>query len=334
MRARRTGKGSGVTTEEQPRAVVFAPTPMLTVTLERGQGQVPAGGDGAPEIHVHAGGQGVWLARMMATLGADVSLCGALGGELGPIVRGLVTADDITVRAVDAGGTGAYVHDRRSGDRVELARSAAPPLDRHAVDDLHGLTLAEGMSAAVAVLSGPDVPGTLEPRAWERLSADLTAVGVPVVADLSGDNLTAALRGGLDLVKVSSDEVVGDGRAPSAETGPLLQAMRAMCDEGARSVVVSRAGDPALVLSGHDGELLQVVVPPLQEIDHRGAGDSMTAGIAVGLARGLPLREAVALGAAAGALNITRHGLATGRRDAIEALAALVEVRPVEEALS
>lgn len=327
------------TDEDRPRAVVFAPTPLLTVTLERapggddgtGAGGEPRDGDSDVEIHVHAGGQGVWLARMMATLGADVSLCGAFGGELGPIVEALVAADGITVRAVGAVGTGAYVHDRRSGERVELARSAPPPLDRHGVDDLHGITLAEGMRATVAVLSGPDGPGTLEPRAWQRLSADLAAVDVPVVADLSGDALTAALSGGLTVVKVSSEDLVEDGRVASEDPGALVEAMRAMCAEGARDVVVSCSGEPALVLvGGSDGELLEVFVPPLQRVDHRGAGDSMTAGLAVGLARGGSLRDAVALGAAAGALNITRHGLATGRRDAIEALAARVEVRPAD----
>ena len=39
---------------------MFAPFPVLTVTIEqRGNGD---------DIHVHAGGQGFWIARMLATL--------------------------------------------------------------------------------------------------------------------------------------------------------------------------------------------------------------------------------------------------------------------------
>ena len=53
----------------------------------------------------------------------------------------------------------------------------------------------------------------------------------------------------------------------------------------------------------------------------------MTAGIAVGLGRGLGLPDAVRLGAAAGALNVTRRGLGTGRRDQIERFARRVSVR-------
>lgn len=53
----------------------------------------------------------------------------------------------------------------------------------------------------------------------------------------------------------------------------------------------------------------------------------MTAGLAACLARGDDLAAALRLGAAAGALNVTRRGLATGDRREIERLASHVELR-------
>jgi 1-phosphofructokinase len=67
----------------------------------------------------------------------------------------------------------------------------------------------------------------------------------------------------------------------------------------------------------------------LQPVDHHGAGDSMTAAIAVGLARGLPIEAALRLGAAAGALNVTRHGLGSGRREAVGRLCERIQIREV-----
>lgn len=61
---------------------IFAPSPTLTVTIEDH--------DAGPDIHVHAGGQGVWQARMMRRLGASVTLCCVLTGETGRVVRGLL----------------------------------------------------------------------------------------------------------------------------------------------------------------------------------------------------------------------------------------------------
>lgn len=79
-----------------------------------------------------------------------------------------------------------------------------------------------------------------------------------------------------------------------------------------------------------DGRLVRVVGPRLEPVETRGAGDSLTAGVAAGLARGLPLLDAVAIGAAAGALNVTRRGLGTGVREQIEQLTELVAVEDVE----
>ena len=56
----------------------------------------------------------------------------------------------------------------------------------------------------------------------------------------------------------------------------------------------------------------------------------MTGAIAAGWARGLPLRDALMLGAAAGAGNFLRHGLGTGHREVVEQLLRHVVTRPIE----
>ncbi|MDQ1492725.1 MAG: 1-phosphofructokinase, partial [Actinomycetota bacterium] len=151
------------------RAFVFAPDPLLTVTVE-------AGSDG-DEIHLHAGGQGFWVAQMIANLGVEVSVCGPFGGESGRVVRTLVDQDEhINLRAIETvGSNGAYVHDRRGGERVTVAETPPDPLDRHELDDLYGAALVGGLEAEVAVLAGPGpwtVP-VLPPDHYRRLAGDL-----------------------------------------------------------------------------------------------------------------------------------------------------------------
>lgn len=103
----------GPTQQVGGRIAVFAPSPLLTVTIEPGTDR--------PEVHLHAGGQGFWVARLAATLGAEVMLCCALGGEPGRVLRGLIEAEPVTLRAA-AGGTpnGVYIHDRRGGERATV----------------------------------------------------------------------------------------------------------------------------------------------------------------------------------------------------------------------
>jgi 1-phosphofructokinase len=307
--------------ERIARAMVFAPSPVLTVTIE-------AQPDSRPEIHVHAGGQGVWIARMLATLGLDVHLCAPFGGEIGEVLINLLEREPVVVHRVPtSAGNGAYVHDRRDGERSEVATVNPPMLDRHELDDLCNIALVEGLEADVAVLGGPDGAPALPPSGYRRLAADLTGSDVPVVVDLSGEYLSEALAGGVTVAKASHEDLIADDRAASADPEDLWYAATALAKAGASSVVVSRADDPALALVDGDRRL-EVRTPPLERVDHRGAGDSMTAGIAAGLARGASIEDALRLGAAAGALNATRHGLATGERELIERLTERIEVGP------
>lgn len=290
----------------------MAPVPILTVTIEPGD-----------EIHLHAGGQGFWVGRMCARLGADVVLCAAFGGETGEVLRALITADGLAVAGVAAAAAnGAYVHDRRSGERAEVAEMTALPLGRHAVDDLYGAAFAAGLDAAVTVLTGTSPDGLLPATFYQRLATDLRANGRLTVADLSGEALSAAIRGGVAVVKASAVEVYSDGHQRDATS--LVEWMRSTREAGAGSVIVTRGAEPTLALAGH--ELLEAFPPRATVRDPRGSGDSLTAAVATALARGRPLRDALALGVAAGTMNVTRSGLGTGRAEDISAMADRVTV--------
>jgi 1-phosphofructokinase len=265
---------------------------------------------------------------MVVSLGVAVTLCAAIGGESGSIIGKLLSEESIDLRAVARqAGNGWYVHDRRGAHREVVAEHPGAPLLRHEVDELYNLALAEGLRVPVSVLSGPAHPSVISPEVYRRLSADLTSNGSQVVADLSGEHLAAALAGGVTVVKVSHEEVIKDGRAADGSLDELVAAAYRLRAEGARVVLISRADEPALALI--DDEVTEVQGPRLQVADSRGAGDSMTAGVAAVLARGGDLAEAVCTGAAAGALNVTRHGLGTGRLDAVQELVGRVTLAPL-----
>jgi 1-phosphofructokinase len=312
------GKYEGVTDR---RVMVFAPTPRLTVTVEQPNDQV--------EIHVHPGGQGVWQARMLVNLGVEVIFCTILGGELGRVLRPLLEAEDVELRAVEGqAASGGYVHDRRNGARQEVADVAGQPLSRHEMDEVYDLALAAGLRATVSLLSGPADASIVHPDLYRRLAADLGANGGRVVADLSGDYLTAVLAGRPEFVKVSHEELIADGRAADESEPALFAALESLRADGAASALVSRADKGALALL--DGRAYRLDLPRMEAVDPRGAGDSMTAGVAAVLAQGGDLESAVRTGAAAGALNVTRHGLGTGRADAVASLRERVTLRPAQ----
>ncbi|GAA4451732.1 1-phosphofructokinase family hexose kinase [Phytohabitans houttuyneae] len=301
--------------------LVFAPAPLLTVTIEQPAEEV--------EIHVHPGGQGVWQARMITELGTRTVMCATVGGEIGHVLQALIASEGIELRVVTREATsGGYVHDRRDGSRTEIADVPGEPLGRHDLDELYSMALAEGLQAQVAVLSGPADPSTLPADMYRRLASDLGSNGVRVVADLSGDYLAEVLTGRPYFVKVSHEELIADGRAKDDSEAELVRALHGLNGDGATAVLVSRADKGAFALL--DGVAYAVETPSFEVADSRGAGDSMTAGVCAVLAQGGDLQTAVRTGAAAGALNVTRHGLGSGRADAVRSLVDRVSLRRLE----
>lgn len=309
-----------VRSDPAPRVAVFAPSALLTVTIEDGGEH--------PSVHFHAGGQGVWVAHMAGSLGAEVALSTVLGGESGRLLSVLLEADGVDVHAVAGrSGNGVYVHDRRSGKRLTVAQVPAPVLERHELDELYGVALTDGLECGVACLTAPQHPAVLEPSVYTRLAADLRRNGTTVVADLTGPALEAALAAGVDVLKMSEAELVAEGWAHGTDRQAVVDAVLRLHDAGARNVVASRGSRPAMALAGDC--LLELCGPCFTAADPGGTGDAMVAGIAVSLARGEDLERALAFGAAAGAINATRHGLGTGGRSQVEQLAGHVTLRPL-----
>lgn len=298
---------------------VFAPVTLLTVTLER-----PADGD--DELHVHPGGQGVWQARMVTTLGARVVLCTLLGGETGTVVEALLADEGIEHRPVEmTAANAAWIHDRREGERETWWESPPFTPGRHEVDELFSATLAGALECGVCVVAGShEGTGELDADLYRRLTGDLRAAGVEVVVDLTGDELDAALEGAPEIVKVSDEDMRAHGRLAGDSPAQLESLVSQLHADGAVKVVVSRADEGAIASDGT--RVVEIEAPRLGVADARGAGDSMTAGLGVGLSRGLEWEQTLALAAAAAAINVTRHGSGSGRADAIAALTERISV--------
>ena len=306
-----------------PSVLIFAPAPMLTVTVEDHRGE--------PDVHLHVGGQGVWQARMLVALGVDVQLVCTVAGETGRVTRHLLDDESLRVVAIDRDGIGpAYIHDRRGGERIAIVEAEGEPLSRHALDALYSATLREAAGADLVILSGPDGEAMIEADVYRRLASDMRELGRPVLVDLADERLAAALEGGVDVLKVSHEELVADGRVEDGDDEQqLLAAARALAAEGVGLVAVTRAEAGSIVVDEEGA--WRVLAPQLEPVDTLGAGDSYTAGLASVLAAGGGHALAVRTAAAAGAVNATRRGLGTGDAEAIRAIAERVELQPIPE---
>src|SRR5262249_32351703 len=124
------------------------------------------------------------------------------------------------------------------------------------------------------------------------------------------------------------EELVRHGYASGDRPQDLIQGLQVLQQRGAKQVILHRGAEPTIARL--DDRLLEVITPQVTPLDHRGGGDTFLAALAVGLVRQGNLEETIRFAAAAGTLNVTRHGLGTGRLEDIEALSAHVQIRPLD----
>jgi len=303
------------------RVAIFGPHPLLTVSLEHE-------GDAERErVHFHAGGQGVWVARQAGELGAQPVLCGFVGGESGALLRPLLERMPGERRLVEtAGESGCYVVDRRTGRRDAIAFTTSEPPSRHELDALFSLTCAEALACGWLVVANPMPAEALPLELYGNLVADARANGVRTLVDLSSPRLDSALTGRPELVKINDWELAAYVRGPVSEPHELRAAAERLRDAGARSVIVTRGEQPALVL--HEQRAWWLVPPRFERGWREGCGDAMMGALAAAWADGEPFEQATLIGAAAGAGTFLRQGLGSASREVVAELRDAVRAEP------
>lgn len=311
---------STVDSSPTPTVTVFAPHPLLTVTLER---------EGADRegVYFAAGGQGVWVARTAGVLGAVPALCSFIGGESGVLLRGLL--DQLAGKRClvpTATASGCYVSDRRSGEIELLSVVLSEAPSRHELDDLFSLACSEAIACGWLVVTNPLPVDALPLELYRDLVADVRANGCRTLVDLSTPRVDLALEAEPDLVKLNDWELAEIVR--DSVSGPALRpAAERLRDRGARSVIVTRGEQPALVLHGEDAWWLKS--PPFARGFREGCGDAMLGGIVAAWSAGASFEQSLLTGAAAGAANFLRRGIGGVSREVIEELTQRVTLEPV-----
>lgn len=304
---------------------MFAPAPVLVCTFEYPHDRSD------PVVALNVGGQGPWVARAIDALGAHAMLVVPLGGDTGRVGHHLLADEPHEVRAVETiAPIACYLEERRDGKRTCIRDAPPGRFGPRELDDLYSAALTTGLDADVCVITGSPWGDHVDSSLLTRLTADLATFGRTTVADLSGDQLDAALSGGVDWLKIADDELAGpdDPDLLDDEDGLWDRALDLAQTHGReRSVVVSRADRPTLVVA--DGTCHTVSALGLSTVDARGSGDAMTAALATGLAAHLPLDALLRRAAAAGAANAVHKGSATPDAELVERLAEEIEVSEV-----
>jgi 6-phosphofructokinase 2 len=265
------------------------------------------------------GGGGINVARAAHALGGDAVAIFPVGGPAGEMIHHLLDQEGVRHHPIAIGGftrESLAVEDRQTGEqfRFILPGPVVGEADQERCLDQLSMAAAE---ADFIVASG-SLPLGVQEDFYARVVDLAQKLGKRLVLDTSGAALSRAGHG-IYLLKPSLrelQELVGRG------IGSLLEqerAAREIIEQGRSEIIVLSLGEEGALLVSVD-ECERFAAVPVQARSTVGAGDSMLAGVVLALSRGLPLREAVRFGLAAGAAALLGSGTQLCRRSDVESL--------------
>jgi len=280
-------------------------------------GETVLGGD----FRVGPGGKGSNQAVAAARAGGSVGFITKLGEDtFGRMARELYASEGIDathVYGTDKVGTGgaAILVDDKGENAIVVTAGAAEALT--AAD----IAAAEPLIARAAVfltqLELP-VPIAAEGLRVARRHGKCTILNPAPAAPISDEVI-----GLVDILTPNESEAAGLTGLPVSSLDQATAAADRLLARGAGTVVLTLGAKGALV-HGRDLHLLVPAVDAGPVVDTTGAGDAFNGGLAVALAEGRDLVDAVRFAAAVAGISVTRLGTAPSmpKRAEVDALMA------------
>lgn len=268
---------------------------------------VPGQINRAERENIVFGGKGINVSVMLHTLGVESVALGFVAGFTGDAVENGLAAEGIQTnfQRVENGFSRINVK-LHAGVETEI-NGSGPEIDADTyaafLKTLSALTAADTL-----VLSG-SVPRSLPKTVYAEIAVRAADSGARLVADAAGRLLLDTLSAEPFLIKPNRAELSELFDAPAETEAQTLALARKLQEKGAQNVLVSMAGDGALLLL-KTGEAYRAPAAAGTVVNSVGAGDAMVGGFLAAVSRGKSFEEALALGTAAGGATAFSIGTA------------------------
>jgi|GEM_PF-3576137 Fructose-1-phosphate kinase and related fructose-6-phosphate kinase (PfkB) len=293
--------------------LVFAPHPALerVALVDRFQ----AGVSQKPmRVSTFAGGAGLRIANAIRLLGGETLALGFVGGPLGALLRDCLDRQDIPhVLTAIAGNTRGdfLVLDKEQGVVTDIPESPPEVTNDERAKLLTALRRHVG-NAQLLVLADRD--DEADPGLFAEAVAIARDAGVPVIADLWGEALEAAIGAGVLLVRVRLDALQKVTEHSLQHDSAILERSRAMIARGVENVLVTFGEEGALLTMGGgvpsagapEGAAAWRIRPPVvSHFNPTGSGEALVGAFAVQYLASGDILEAARYGCAAASVNVT-----------------------------
>ena len=264
---------------------------------------------------IQFGGKGINVSVMLNHLGTDSCALGFLAGFTGKAIE-----DDLHRMGIHTD----FIHLSQGMTRINVKLKAKEETEINGQGP--GISQADfqKLLEQVALLRPGDtlvlagsIPQSLPDDVYERIIQSLAGKDIQVVVDATRDLLCHVLKYRPFLIKPNHIELREIFDRTQNTDEEIRECASLLQQRGARNVLVSMAGDGAILLD-ETGAFHKIAAPKGKVKNSVGAGDSMVAGFLAGYLQSRDYEKALRTGAAAGSATAFSEGLA--QRDEVQSL--------------
>lgn len=253
-----------------------------------------------------AGGKGINVSRVLKRLGIENTATGFIGGFTGKFITDNLISEGIASNFVEV-DQDTRINVKIKADAETEINGPGPEISTEKLAELKEIL--SSLSPADTVVFAGSSPKNLGNVVYKELIGLTRKTGAQVVCDFEGQTLLDSLEFEPLLVKPNNHEL-GDIFGVKLENLDQIESYaRQILDKGAQHVIISMAGDGALLVTRDGAYFAKPIKGNVK--NSVGAGDSMVAGFTGEFVRSGDAVEAFKWGVACGTATTFSDDLAT-----------------------
>ncbi|MFV0561254.1 MAG: 1-phosphofructokinase [Enterococcus sp.] len=270
------------------------------------------------------GGKGINVSRILNRMDIHSTALGFLGGFTGSFISQWLEEENIPTNFTKVEEDTRINIKLKSVEETEI-NGQGPTISNKEIQELKQ-TLSQVKSGDIVVLSG-STPASLRKGFYHELIEIVREKGAEFVIDTTGDDLKNALPQQPLLIKPNNHELADLYNTEFHSVEDIIPYGQKLLAEGAQNVLISMAGDGALLFTADGAYQSNVLKRPLK--NSVGAGDSMIAGFIGAFSQTHDAVEAFKWGVACGSATAFSDDLAS--REMIDSLLPEVKITKIND---
>lgn len=259
--------------------------------------------------HILPGGKGINVSIVLKNLGFDSIALGFISGFTGEEIKKRVELDyHVKTDFIDVMNGYSRINFKMKSDEESEVNGNGPHITEEHLQNLENqLDVLD--KEDTLVLSG-SIPSCVPNDIYSQIMKYLEDKGIDIVVDATGDLLMKVLEYKPLLIKPNNHELEEMFHVKLSGIDDIIEYAKKLQDMGARNVLISMAGDGALLIC-EDGNVYISEAPKGIVKNSVGAGDSMVAGFVAGYSKTKDYVQAFRMGVATGSASAFSDNLAT-----------------------